>query len=343
MSCSKDSSLCIANQKTAISMRTWLLLLPLIFVSLIIVGCASTESGVGQSDLDDWTPGSENVSSIQPVTSADEVDRQPKYAGNGEVYFASNRDGAFDVWITSLSGTGGSQQLTTSRGADIVPSPHPNGEDFFFISERRADPEVFMGNRNRSTATAISRVSTPEFGGFASPEISPDGSQVLYVSGRHIWVYDVDSGTRTQMVTGHHPSWHPNGEQIFFIRKAGEVGSNRITTSIWVMDADGGNRTELISSGTDATYRHPVVSPNGERIAYTRSELLDEDTGRATNQNIWFSNTDGSGATQITTNPFTDTEPSWVSNTQIAFASNRPESDSIEDVAWNVWLLTIDN
>jgi Tol biopolymer transport system component len=305
----------------------------------LFVGCATTEFGVDQGEVDEWDPASENVTSIQSITSADEADYQPKSTTDNKILFSSDRDGDLDVWMTSLDGGGGMDQLTTSSGNDIRPSPHPDNEQFVFISQRREEPEMFMSHVDRPTATALATISEPEFAGFSSPEFSPDGSKIVYASGRHIWVYELETGTRTQMVTGHQPSWHPNGEKIVFVRKAGEVGDG-ITTSIWMMDSDGTNLTQLISSGEEAAYQYPNISPDSQRIVYTRASVQNDRTGELDEEDIWVADIDGTGATQLTTNPFPDTHPDWLSETRIVFSSARPDTDDIEDAAWNIWSLS---
>ena len=44
---------------------------------------------------------------------------------------------------------------------------------------------------------------------------------------------------------------------------------------IWVVEADGSNPRNVTNTPTNVE-QHPVVSPDGTRIAYTRTEIYDE-------------------------------------------------------------------
>lgn len=307
----------------------------------LLAGCTTTKEGVTQEELSEWDPRSENVTSLRTVTSGSSLNHHPQYAGGGKILFSSDRNGVMDVWRKSITGGGGTRQLTDYSNPDIRPSPHPNGKEFLFISERGGGTGIFMGHLKKPTATSLSEVSQPPFSGHATPEVSPDGSRIAYASGRHIWIQNLETGTNTQMVSGHQPSWHPNGEEIIFVRKAGEVGEG-ITTAIWIMNSNGTNLRQLLSSGKEAVYLRPDISPSGEQMCYTRAPIADQSTGELGNKDIWISNTDGSDQRRLTTNPFPDIEPTWISNSRIAFSSLRPETDKIEDATWNIWSLSIE-
>jgi Tol biopolymer transport system component len=309
-----------------------------LLLTWITSGCATTSEGVSEEELEEWDPRSENVTSLQTVTSSDDVNHHPKYAGSGEILFSSDRDGVMDVWRTSIDGAGGNRQLTDYSKPDIRPGSKPQTGKFTFVSNRGGETGIYMGNYQRPTAMSITELAEPPFAGFATPEVSPDGSQIVYASGRHIWKYDMETGTRTQMVTGHQPSWHPDGNKIIFVRKSGEVGEG-IVTAIWMMDPDGTNLTQLKSSGEEAVFLRPSVSPNGEKMCYTRAPIENQDTGELGNRDIWISDIYGSNEIRLTTNPFPDIEPTWIDNSRIAFTSLRPQTDNVEDATWNIWIL----
>jgi Tol biopolymer transport system component len=309
-------------------------------ISILFAGCQTTKEGVTQEEFSEWDPRSENVTSLQTVTSGNSINHHPQAAGGGQIIFSSDRDGVMDAWSKSITGGGGTRQLTDYSEPDVRPSPHPNGKEFTFISERGGEAGIFMGHFKKPTATSLTSVSEPPFSGFAAAKVSPDGSTVVYASGRHIWKYDLENSTKTQMVSGHQPSWHPNGEEIIFVRKAGEVGEG-ITTSIRIMKSDGTNLRQLLSSGKEDVYLRPGISPNGEQICYTRAPIENQSTGELGNKDIWISDINGSNQRRLTTNPFQDIEPTWISNTRVAFTSLRPETDKVEDATWNIWSLFI--
>ncbi|AXV05129.1 hypothetical protein DVS28_a0422 [Euzebya pacifica] len=84
---------------------------------------------------------------------------------------------------------------------------------------------------------------------------------------------------------------------------------------IWVVEADGSNPRNVTNTPTNVE-QHPVVSPDGTRIAYTRTEIYDE---------IWTTTIDGTQVTEVS-NPIghdvlgSAEQPTWSPDgTEIAF------------------------
>ena len=102
-----------------------------------------------------------------------------------------------------------------------------------------------------------------------SPDWSPDGSRIAFVSDRdgnkEIYVMDTDGQNPTNLTNNDSDDWNavwsPNGRRIAFI-------SNRDGNwQIYVMDADGGNPTRFAKTSTNY-HESPDWSPDGSRIAY---------------------------------------------------------------------------
>jgi len=101
----------------------------------------------------------------------------------------------------------------------------------------------------------------------AEPALSPDGSQVAFVSDEggtpHVWLVDASGAATLQLTSGadpdHDPAWLQDGSAILFTRiRNGRPG-------VWRVPRLGGVATLLVADAAD-----PAVSPDGLRLAFVR-------------------------------------------------------------------------
>src|SRR5215203_4026118 len=78
------------------------------------------------------------------------------------------------------------------------------------------------------------------------------------------------------------------------------------SNDIYMMNTDGSNQTRLTTT-TAVSESKPAISPDGTKIAYTRST----DPDVFNNDDIYVMNTDGSNQTRLTSNPGNDQSPDW--------------------------------
>jgi dipeptidyl aminopeptidase/acylaminoacyl peptidase len=138
------------------------------------------------------------------------------------------------------------------------------------------------------------------------PAWSPDGERIAFArepegGDSQIWIMNHDGTGQTQVLAvpeagDQAPSFFPSGQRIAFMR------NNSPTEQIWVMDIGSTSPTQLTFPGPDSDNSFdPAVSPDGSKIAYTRSG------------GIWVMNADGSNQVRLTTGPegSSDTDPDW--------------------------------
>jgi len=136
----------------------------------------------------------------------------------------------------------------------------------FSASGLDGNPEIYL---MRGSAEDLTRL-TFDPGTDVWPALSPDGSQVAFVSTRagdvDIYVMPVGDPGSTRQLTDvpggdYAPAWSPDGTRIAFTSVR---SGNR---DIWVMDADGGDPHDLTIRSRAEEY-DPAWSPDGSTIAF---------------------------------------------------------------------------
>ncbi|MBN2149695.1 MAG: VCBS repeat-containing protein [Anaerolineales bacterium] len=196
----------------------------------------------------------------------------------------------------------------------------PPGEDangmITFYSHRDGNLEIYIMNADGSSQR---RLTFNEFGD-DSPAISPDGSQIAFISDRNdptsgtcshdcfyqLYIINVNGSGERRLLTSefstHHPDWHPDGKKISFDTEANLHGD------IYVVHADGSNLQRLIEDGFWADW-----SPDGTQIVFAST--------RDGNVELYLADADGSNQHRLTHNGRLDYFPDWSPNgQQIAFA-----------------------
>jgi Tol biopolymer transport system component len=192
--------------------------------------------------------------------------------------------------------------------------------------------------------------STPDFYE-QTPRWSPDGSKIVYMghpqyvgsrSVTDIWVMDADGGNAAQLTHTPRreevPAWTADGR----IAYCGQAADDLDNWDIYLMNADGSGLQQLTSSPDFDCW--PSPAPAGNKLAFTSTRdgdigiftmkldgsgvrrvtagfqsdwapggndlvfIRDDDDGSG---DVWAAHSDGSGLTQLTDTPETESFPSW--------------------------------
>ncbi|MBX3086054.1 MAG: PD40 domain-containing protein [Anaerolineae bacterium] len=169
--------------------------------------------------------------------------------------------------------------VTLDPNATIIPvTPTETATETATVTETATDTP---GPTPTEAKAPLNRLTEKDSGENVWPSVSPDGTQVVYVSNRQLYgqgvdLYLVPVGAAAPEVNLSNdadalieaaPRWSPDGKQIAFQAGTVDAKGNFMRSSIYVMNADGSERVELV--GGESVNMRPVWSPDGAYIAFT--------------------------------------------------------------------------
>lgn len=104
-----------------------------------------------------------------------------------------------------------------------------------------------------------------EVKGIVSPELSPNGEHVTFVTQNDLWLWDVAGGEPKALTDDLYlemsPTWSPDGKEIAYSSdKSG-------TQNIYILNVESGEERQL-TSFTNKSVRYADYSPDGDKIAF---------------------------------------------------------------------------
>lgn len=149
----------------------------------------------------------------------------PSFSPDGsKILFSSSFEGSAHIYEIS-SGGGQPRRLTNwTKSSEVQPSYAPDGKSFVFVSDKAGfnKPAIYRYNLGSGQISQVSR------GGYAtSPQVSQDGSQIAYLSGRSAAIMNSSGGVVANLgSTGidEAPSFSPNGKRVVFASTQGGKG-----------------------------------------------------------------------------------------------------------------------
>jgi len=169
-------------------------------------------------------------------------------------------------------------RLTKEGGCNIDPVWVPQGDRIYFASNRNNDYwNIYTMKTDGSDLIKLTRDVRRNF----SPEISNDGSKIVFVSSRDqhedIYVMNFDGAevkrlTKKLNLNNASPAWSPDGKKIVFISFSGSPMQPK--ADIYVVNFDGTGLERLTMSGDNFS---PDWSPDGKKILFVSSRTGHEE------------------------------------------------------------------
>jgi tricorn protease len=208
-------------------------------------------------------------------------DVHPMWGADGKVYFASERDGTFNIWRIAPSG-GNAEQVTRHRDDGVqFPAISPDGKRIVYENDfdlwtldvpsgqaRRLTVALALDPKENDvvTLTAAGRAE-----GFA---VSPSGDYLAVDYHGEIVVVPTESGIGEKLQVTSTPwrerlqTYSPDGRKLAYI--SDESGEDEV----WIFDIPSGTRRKLTtheSVKADLTW-----SPNSQKLAFSAANRLFE-------------------------------------------------------------------
>lgn len=324
--------------------------LPASLLALLTVAC-STTSGPAQEDLAtvqvrieakltqtaQALPTATSTRTPAPTatstTAATATSLPTPLGGGGQIAYASNKEGNFDIFVMDVGGDA-VQRMTTSLFDDNEPAWSGDGGTLAYTSWYDDGTHVLLViSHEGGEPKLISRFPLVHGG---SPTWSIDDRIAYWATkctafcdkggyNRSVIYFVDEDGSNVEFIQPFlttiplDPSWSPDGKLLAIL------DGTEWSTDIEVITADG-DRHQTIREFK--IYRDPAFSPDGSMLAFSSDEQGDFD--------VYVFYLDGTYLSRLTQNSGDDRHPTWSPDgTQLAFSSDRGGN-------WDLYVINLD-
>ena len=204
---------------------------------------------------------------IRRLTNVKKVwDSAPAWSPDGKTivfareYKGSNDDWKEEIWLMNADGT---QQRQIKALEGRAPEFMPDGRLLF--QSKSSPSQISIANIDGSNVIQLTNDDTNNM----SPKISPDGSQIAYLSNRdgnqEVYVMNIDGSNQKRLTFNHieewDPAWSPDGSKVFF-------SSQNVYGfyDIYKVNRDGSFIEKVLNSGSQVATVYHVDKDYLERL-----------------------------------------------------------------------------
>ena len=154
-----------------------------------------------------------------------------------------------DLYTMPITG-GKATRITSGMSYDAQPRFSPDGKKIVFISDSSGANNVWMYDVEKKETSQFTKGNSSTY---FSPEFTPDGKYVVASKGSgtfaigKLWMYHVDGGTGTLLITGQSPavkmlgaSLSDDGRYVYYARRNGDWQYNAVFPQYQIVRYDRG-------------------------------------------------------------------------------------------------------
>lgn len=233
----------------------------------------SSKRGEGASEM--YVTSLEDGRSVQLTHLGSHVNSYSWSPDSRSIAVADDRSGGYDIYVVSVP-TAAITRITSDPRYEVFPSWTPDGKKLVYVrlDDRWEDHDVLITDATGGESRLIVKdTNFFDYGAGASfgfPQISPDGSTLLFRSQRsgwiNYWVVPVAGGTPHQLApenanqTGAH--WSPDGKSILYLALWNGTQDLRVVSP-------GGAPKVVVKPDGAGFVNNAMWSPDGSHISYT--------------------------------------------------------------------------
>lgn len=210
-----------------------------------------------------------------------------------KMYIKKNNNQVDSIPISEISKITFTDTGTNSAESKIV-----------YISNEAGNDDVWIMNIDGTMRTRLTTTSEAEYG----PTFTPDGKKIIYVAvvngTAEIWIMNVNGSNQSKLIgaAGYHygdPDVSSDGQILYYYRSITGSGCAPCgTVEIFRSNVDGTNPVQLTNNNYGDM--SPFVSPNGQKITYTRRENPSDCCNQT---DVYLMNSNGSSPQVIISTP----------------------------------------